>query len=127
MGKAETINVPIYLDYLSTTPVDPRVVEAMTQCLSMDGVFGNPESRSHQYEGKEEEAIENALCQVAELINAAPREIVWKSGATEADNPAIKGAAHFYQPCIAYERPRPGPAIGHNGQNPLQKWACPYS
>lgn len=97
MGKAETINVPIYLDYLSTTPVDPRVVEAMTQCLSMDGVFGNPASRSHQYGWKAEEAIENARCQVAELINADPREIVWTSGATESDNLAIKGAAHFYQ------------------------------
>ena len=97
MGKAETINVPIYLDYLSTTPVDPRVVDAMTQCLSMDGVFGNPASRSHQYGWKAEEAIENARCQVAELINADPREIVWTSGATESDNLAIKGAAHFYQ------------------------------
>lgn len=97
MGKAETINVPIYLDYLSTTPVDPRVVEAMAQCLSMDGVFGNPASRSHQYGWKAEEAIENARCQVAELINADPREIVWTSGATESDNLAIKGAAHFYQ------------------------------
>ncbi|MBL6694138.1 MAG: IscS subfamily cysteine desulfurase [Luminiphilus sp.] len=91
------MNVPIYLDYLSTTPVDPRVVEAMTQCLSMDGVFGNPASRSHQYGWKAEEAIENARCQVAELINADPREIVWTSGATESDNLAIKGAAHFYQ------------------------------
>ena len=97
MGKAEVINVPIYLDYLSTTPVDPRVVEAMTQCLSMDGVFGNPASRSHQYGWKAEEATENARCQVAELINADPREIVWTSGATESDNLAIKGAAHFYQ------------------------------
>ena len=97
MGKAETINVPIYLDYLSTTPVDPRVVEAMTRCLSMDGVFGNPASRSHQYGRKAEEAIENARCQVAELINADPREVVWTSGATESDNLAIKGAAHFYQ------------------------------
>lgn len=97
MGKAEVINVPIYLDYLSTTPVDPRVVEAMTQCLSMDGVFGNPASRSHQYGWKAEEAIENARCQVAELINADPREIVWTSGATESDNLAIKGAAHFYR------------------------------
>ena len=91
------INVPIYLDYLSTTPVDPRVVEAMTRCLSMDGVFGNPASRSHQYGWKAEEAIENARCQVAELINADPREVVWTSGATESDNLAIKGAAHFYQ------------------------------
>jgi len=63
----------------------------------MDGVFGNPASRSHQYGWKAEEAIENARCQVAELINADPREIVWTSGATESDNLAIKGAAHFYQ------------------------------
>ena len=97
MGKAEVINVPIYLDYLSTTPVDPRVVEAMTQCVSLDGVVGNPASRSHQYGWKAEEAIENARCQVAELINADPREVVWTSGATESDNLAIKGAAHFYQ------------------------------
>ena len=97
MGKAEMMNVPIYLDYLSTTPVDPRVVEAMTRCLSMDGVFGNPASRSHQCGWKAEEAIENARCQVAELINADPREVVWTSGATESDNLAIKGAAHFYQ------------------------------
>ena len=97
MGKAETINVPIYLDYLSTTPVDPRVVEAMTRGLSMDGVFGNPASRSHQYGWIAEEAIENARCQVAELINADPREVVWTSGAPESDSLAIKGAAHFYQ------------------------------
>ena len=90
MGKAETINVPIYLDYLSTTPVDPRVVEAMTQCLSMDGVFGNPASRSHQYGWKAEEAIENARCQVAELINADPREIVWTSGATSLTTLRLK-------------------------------------
>jgi cysteine desulfurase len=63
----------------------------------MDGVFGNPASRSHQYGWKAEEAIENARCQVAELINADPREVVWTSGATESDNLAIKGAAHFYQ------------------------------
>jgi cysteine desulfurase len=91
------MSVPIYLDYLSTTPVDPRVAEAMMNCLSMDGVFGNPASRSHQYGWKAEEAIENARSQVAELINADPREIVWTSGATESDNLAIKGAAHFYQ------------------------------
>ena len=84
MGKAETINVPIYLDYLSTTPVDPRVVEAMTQCLSMDGVFGNPRlARINMAEGRSDG---NARCQVAELINADPREIVLTSGATESDN-----------------------------------------
>ncbi len=88
---------PIYFDYLATTPVDPRVVEKMTHCLSMEGNFGNPASRSHVFGWKAEEAVENARRQVADLINADPREIVWTSGATESDNLAIKGAAHFYQ------------------------------
>ena len=88
---------PIYLDYLATTPVDPRVVEKMTRCLSMEGNFGNPASRSHLYGWKAEEAVENARRQVADLINADPREIVWTSGATESDNLAIKGVAHFYR------------------------------
>jgi len=91
------VSTPIYLDYLSTTPVDPRVVEVMTHCLSMDGNFGNPASRSHVFGWKAEEAVENARIQVAELIHADPREIVWTSGATESDNLAIKGVAHFYQ------------------------------
>lgn len=93
---ASSVNTPIYLDYLSTTPVDPRVAEAMMACLSPEGNFGNPASRSHVFGWKAEEAVENARCQVAELINADPREIVWTSGATESDNLAIKGAAHFY-------------------------------
>ncbi len=88
---------PIYFDYLATTPVDPRVAEKMIHCLSIEGNFGNPASRSHQYGWKAEEAVENARRQVADLINADPREIVWTSGATESDNLAIKGAAHFYQ------------------------------
>ena len=88
---------PIYLDYLATTPVDPRVVEKMVSCLSTEGNFGNPASRSHLYGWKAEEAVENARRQVADLINADPREIVWTSGATESDNLAIKGVAHFYQ------------------------------
>jgi cysteine desulfurase len=88
---------PIYLDYLATTPADPRVVEKMMHCLSMDGNFGNPASRSHVYGWKAEEAVENARRQVADLINADPREIVWTSGATESDNLAIKGVAHFHQ------------------------------
>lgn len=91
------IHLPIYLDYFSTTPVDPRVVEKMTACLSMEGNFGNPASRSHQYGWKAEEVVENARRQVAELINADPREIVWTSGATESDNLAIKGVALFNQ------------------------------
>ncbi|PCJ33541.1 MAG: IscS subfamily cysteine desulfurase [Moraxellaceae bacterium] len=90
------MNRPIYLDYAATTPVDPRVVEKMTDCLSMEGNFGNPASRSHIYGWHAEEAVETARKQVADLINADPREIVWTSGATESDNLAIKGAAHFY-------------------------------
>ena len=96
MNAPVTIQTPIYLDYLSTTPVDPRVVEVMSDCLSTEGVFGNPASRSHVFGWKAEEAVENARNQVAELINADPREIVWTSGATESDNLAIKGVAHFY-------------------------------
>ena len=87
---------PIYFDYLTTTPVDPRVVEKMVHCLSIEGNFGNPASRSHLYGWKAEEAVENGRRQVADLIKADPREIVWTSGATESDNLAIKGAAHFY-------------------------------
>jgi cysteine desulfurase len=88
---------PIYFDYLATTPCDPRVVEKMVHCLSMEGNFGNPASRSHFYGWKAEEAVENARRQLADLIKADPREIVWTSGATESDNLAIKGVAHFYQ------------------------------
>lgn len=90
------MQLPIYLDYSSTSPVDPRVVEKMVECLSLEGNFGNPASRSHVFGWKAEEAIENARRQVADLIHCDPREIVWTSGATEADNLAIKGAAHFY-------------------------------
>jgi len=85
---------PIYLDYSATTPVDPRVAEKMTECLSLEGNFGNPASRSHLYGWKAEEAVEEARRNVAELINADPREIVWTSGATESDNLALKGVAH---------------------------------
>ncbi|WP_415892365.1 IscS subfamily cysteine desulfurase [Neptuniibacter sp. PT8_73] len=91
------MKTPIYLDYSATTPVDPRVAEKMTECLTMDGNFGNPASRSHLFGWKAEEAVESARRQVADLINADPREIVWTSGATESNNLAIKGAAHFYQ------------------------------
>ena len=96
MTAPVTVNTPIYLDYLSTTPVDPRVVAAMTACMSTEGVYGNAASRSHVFGWQAEEAVENARSQVAELINADPREIVWTSGATESDNLAIKGVAHFY-------------------------------
>ena len=87
---------PIYLDYSATTPVDPRVAEAMIACLTQEGNFGNPASRSHSYGWQAEEAIETARRNVADLIKADPREIVWTSGATESDNLAIKGVAHFY-------------------------------
>lgn len=90
------MQLPIYLDYAATTPVDPRVAEAMSQCLTLEANFGNPASRSHQFGWKAEEAVENARRNVADLINCDPREIVWTSGATEADNLALKGAAHFY-------------------------------
>lgn len=89
------VSAPIYLDYSATTPVDPRVAEKMMQYLTMDGVFGNPASRSHAFGWAAEEAIEEARAQVAALIHADAKEIVWTSGATESDNLAIKGAAHF--------------------------------
>lgn len=90
------MQVPIYLDYSSTTPVDPRVAEKMSECLTLENNFGNPASRSHLFGWKAEEAVETARRHVADLLNCDPREIVWTSGATEADNLAIKGAAHFY-------------------------------
>ncbi|PSF09400.1 IscS subfamily cysteine desulfurase [Marinobacter halophilus] len=82
---------PVYLDYAATTPVDPSVADEMMKFLTPDGVFGNPASRSHGYGWQAEAAVENARRQVAELIHADPREIVWTSGATESDNLAIKG------------------------------------
>jgi cysteine desulfurase len=90
------MQLPIYLDYSATTPVDPRVAEKMSECLTLEANFGNPASRSHMFGWKAEEAVEIARRQVADLIHCDPREIVWTSGATEADNLAIKGAAHFY-------------------------------
>ena len=87
------MNRVVYLDYSATTPVDPRVAQKMSRCLLVDGNFGNPASRSHYYGWQAEEAVELARTQVARLINADPREIVWTSGATESDNLAIKGVA----------------------------------
>ena len=89
--------LPVYLDYSATTPVDPRVAELMCQYLTMDGNFGNAASRSHEYGWNADKAIKQARADVAALINADPKEIVWTSGATESDNLAIKGVAHFYK------------------------------
>ncbi len=88
---------PIYLDYMATTPVDPRVVTAMMSCLEMSGHFGNASSLSHSYGHSAALVIEHARAQVASLIHADPQEIIWTSGATEANNLAIKGAARFYK------------------------------
>jgi len=85
---------PIYLDYSSTTPIDPRVAEKMIPFITEH--FGNPASRSHSFGWTAEEAVEEARDEVAKLVNADPREIVWTSGATESNNLAIKGASHFY-------------------------------
>ncbi|MGE5451303.1 MAG: IscS subfamily cysteine desulfurase [Acidobacteriota bacterium] len=90
-----TPHFPIYMDYGATTPCDPRVVDAMIPWLREH--FGNPASRTHAYGWEAEQAVENARAQVADLIGADPREIVWTSGATESNNLALKGAAHFYQ------------------------------
>ena len=90
-----TPHFPIYMDYGATTPCDPRVVDAMIPWLREH--FGNPASRTHAYGWEAEQAVETARTQVAELIGADPREIVWTSGATESNNLALKGAAHFYQ------------------------------
>ena len=87
---------PIYLDYSATTPVDKRVADKMIQHLTIDGDFGNPASRSHAYGWEAEAAVDDARQEVAKLIGANSKEIVWTSGATESNNLAIKGAAHFY-------------------------------
>lgn len=88
---------PIYLDYAATTPVDPRVAEAMCRCLRSEVAFGNPASNTHSFGWAAKRAVEEARAQVAALINADPREIVWTSGATESNNLAIKGAAFYHQ------------------------------
>ncbi|MFM1859636.1 MAG: hypothetical protein RL133_1136 [Pseudomonadota bacterium] len=89
------MNTPIYLDYSATTPIDPRVVDAMLPFLRQD--FGNPASRSHAFGWRAEEAVEAARQQVADLVNCDAKELVWTSGATESINLALKGAAHFYK------------------------------
>lgn len=91
------LKLPIYLDYSATTPVDDRVAKIMAECLTFEGNYGNPASRSHSFGWDAEKAVEEAREQVAALINADAKEIIWTSGATESDNLAIKGAAHFYQ------------------------------
>ena len=91
------MKLPLYFDYSSTTPVDPRVANKMYDCLTKEGNFGNAASRSHAYGWQSEESVEYARRQVADLIHADSREIVWTSGATESDNLAIKGVAYFYQ------------------------------
>ena len=87
----------MYFDYASTTPVDQRVIDKMKDCLSLDGNFGNPGSRSHAFGWQAEELVEEARINVSTLVNCDPREIIWTSGATESDNLAIKGAANFYK------------------------------
>lgn len=89
------LSVPVYLDYSATTPVDDRVAKKMIDCLTLQGNFGNPASRSHVFGWNAEGAVEQARKDVADLLKADPREIVWTSGATESNNLAIKGAAHF--------------------------------
>ncbi len=89
------VKLPIYMDYSATTPVDPRVADKMIPYLT--DYFGNPASRSHVFGWTAEKAVETARAQVAELVCADPKEIIWTSGATESDNLALKGAAHFYK------------------------------
>lgn len=96
-SNQQSIRTPVYLDYAATTPVAPSVAEKMAACLTLDGNFANPASRSHGYGWQAEEAVEFARAQVAGLIAADAREIVWTSGATEANNLALKGAAETYR------------------------------
>ena len=93
--KKNKVSMPIYLDYSSTTPVDERVAKKMLECLTVEGKFGNPASRSHPYGWDSDKLIDEARINVANLLNADKREIVWTSGATESDNLGIKGAAYF--------------------------------
>ena len=95
--QKNSLSIPIYLDYSATTPVDERVAKAMANCLTKEGTFGNPASRSHPYGWDSEKLIDQARINVANLLGADKREIIWTSGATESDNLAIKGAAYFYK------------------------------
>ena len=90
------LSTPIYLDYAATTPVDPSVAEAMAKCLTLDGNFGNPASRSYRFGWMAEEAVDVARNQISDALNCDPREIVFTSGATESNNLAIKGVAEGY-------------------------------
>jgi cysteine desulfurase len=92
-----SVETPIYMDYSATTPVDERVAEKMAGYLTRGGIFGNPASRSHSFGWRAEAAVEAARVEVAALVNADPKEIIFTSGATESDNLALKGAAHFYR------------------------------
>ena len=92
-----SLSIPIYLDYSSTTPVDKRVASKMAECLTLDGAFGNPASRSHTFGWDSDRLIKEARQNVADLIKCDSKEIVWTSGATESNNLALKGAAHFYK------------------------------
>ena len=92
-----SLSIPIYLDYSSTTPVDKRVAAKMAECLTLDGAFGNPASRSHSFGWDSDKLIKDARQNVANLIKCDSKEVIWTSGATESNNLAIKGAAHFYK------------------------------
>ncbi len=100
------MQLPIYLDYSATTPVDPRVAEKMIECLTREGNFGNAASRSHVFGWKAEEAVENARRQVAELINADPREIVWTSGAPSPTTSPSRASRTSMPPRASTSSPR---------------------
>ncbi len=119
------MKLPIYLDYSATTPVDPRVAQKMSECLLMDGNFGNPASRSHVFGWKAEEAVENARRQVAELVNADPREIVWTSGATQSDNLAIKGVRTSTRARASTSSPRRSST--RRSSTPAASWSAKVS
>jgi cysteine desulfurase len=113
---------PVYLDYAATTPVAPSVAAKMAECLTLEGNFANPASRSHGFGWQAEEAVENARIQVASLINADAREVVWTSGATEANNLALKGAAETYRATHATGGHIVVSAIEHKAVLDVAKW-----